>query len=421
MKKTLFILLLISMATPYIATAQVDARSGATVGISTGENYVNEVYFKLGNTEGHSVPLNEWDIAFCTELMHASILTNSGTKVMLYTYSNGTIDDFASVDTTGMEWTPMYNSITDWKDGAFNRNRNTNNQFDFGWGTYDMTSHNVVGDSLFIIKLGDNDYRKIAIVQKNGMQNQWVFKYANLDGSNEVTETINAGDDSYANLSFIHYSLKNENIVMHENDSDWHLLFTRYYDYNIPYYVSGVLSNQGVDVQEVRQSGLDQMHFNQYDENNFGSDISTIGSDWKSFDMTTYQYTICDTVVYFLRKGADGDVWKVFFKGFGGSENGEYVFIQQNISASGIENSEMAFASIYPNPATDNINIIYDINGKANLSIFDINGKLVYSEIINHSSNLNKHMVNVSNLSLGTYQILIRNNRQWTTHKFTKQ
>ncbi len=174
-------------------------------------------------------------------------------------------------------------------------------------------------------------------------------------------------------------------------------------------------------MQEVRQSGLDQEHFTEYDANNFGNDISTIGSDWKSFNLTTYQYEICDTVVYFLREGADGDIWKLYFTDFGGSSTGKYSFVQEKLFSASIETSETAFSSIYPNPTTDNINIIYDINGKVNLSIFDINGKLVYSEIINHSSNLNKHTVNVSNLSSGTYQILIRNNSQWTTHKFTKQ
>jgi hypothetical protein len=31
--------------------------------------------------------------------------------------------------------------------------------FDFGWGKYDPVSHNIVGDSLFIVKANNNFYK----------------------------------------------------------------------------------------------------------------------------------------------------------------------------------------------------------------------------------------------------------------------
>ena len=109
--------------------------------------------------------------------------TDSG--VELYTYPDGTIDDWAALDTTGIDWTPMYNSLETFDMGAFNANTIPGDDFDYGWGRYNMSTHVISGDSLFVIKTISGAYKKMAIIQKNPMANTWQFKYANLDGSDE--------------------------------------------------------------------------------------------------------------------------------------------------------------------------------------------------------------------------------------------
>ncbi len=136
--KQIYIFLLVSVlfATNQLMAQEVDARSGATeITVNTGSGYINEVYWDFEDLN-HTVPLNEWDIAFTTDQMDVSIIANHGNTVELFTYPNGSIDDWNSVDTTGMVWKPMYNSIMNWGAGAFLYNAVSDNQFDFVAGAY---------------------------------------------------------------------------------------------------------------------------------------------------------------------------------------------------------------------------------------------------------------------------------------------
>ncbi len=232
---------------------KVDAISGATqITAVTGAAYTDVVYWDFDNYD-HKSKASEWDIAFSTVIQSANIIINSGNNVMLFPYPNGTIDDWESVDTSDMAWTPLYNSIVSWDEGAFLQN-STSGPFDFGWGTYDMQSHDVIGDSIFIIKLGEYDYRKLAIIKKHSVDNEWHFKFAKLDGTAEKTVVLDANQ---ANSNFAYYSLVNEEYKTEHEPSVWQILFTKYFDASIPYTVSGVLTNKGVKVQEVKQENLD--------------------------------------------------------------------------------------------------------------------------------------------------------------------
>ena len=204
-----------------------------------------------------------------------------------------------------------------------------NADFDYGWGTYIPSTHNVLGDSIFIIKLSGGDYKKFTIVQKNAVQNTWHFKYADIDGNNEIDTTFDA--DNYKDETFIHYSITNNEIVEQEPAERWQLLFTRYYDYTIPYMVSGVLSNGGVKVQQV--NGVSQTDFLAYQTSMFNDTLSQIGADWKSFNMATFQYEVASDIVYFLQDttSTDKSIWKLYFTGFGGSATGTYSFVKTKI------------------------------------------------------------------------------------------
>ena len=134
--------------------------------VVTGAGYADDVYYSLENGTVTTVARNNWDIAFVTQQMSVSVLANNGSGVELYTYPEGDIDDWATVDTTGMDWTPMYNSIETWDMGAFNANTIPGDDFDYGWGRYNMTTHTIIGDSIFIIRTLADSIMKVAIVQK---------------------------------------------------------------------------------------------------------------------------------------------------------------------------------------------------------------------------------------------------------------
>jgi len=51
----------------------------------------------------------------------------------------------------------------------------------YGWGNYNMASHNVEGSSVYIIKTRSGAMMKIAIDMKYSMQQRFVFRFADLE------------------------------------------------------------------------------------------------------------------------------------------------------------------------------------------------------------------------------------------------
>ncbi len=417
-----YLLFLIAVFAIYTAQAQkIDAYTGATeMTVNTGENYAYEVYWGFENHDVAKVLRSSWEIAFATDKMDVNILANNGLGVRLYTYPNGTIEDWDAVDTTDMEWKPLFNSITTWSEGAFLKNKNTNDPMDFGWGTYRPTDHHVVGDSIYIIKVRPFEYRKLAIIEKDAPANTWHFKYARLDGTDLHEVTINAND--YSSKKFVNYSIFTDQLVNNQPDaSDWQLLFVRFFDETIPHNLTGVLTKEGVAVQEVSQAGLDQATYTNFDFSQFSENINTIGTDWKVFDHTTFSYQVRDDVVYFVRELPNGAVWKLYFTDFGGASNGIYKFMQEKISDEGMQEDTKAFLNVYPNPATSNINVIYDIDGLTHISIVNMTGQQVFSKEVEHYNQLNKHTIDINDLPAGIYHLIIEGAGKRSTSKFVKQ
>ncbi len=394
--------------------------------VITGAGYADDVYYSLENGTVTTVQRDNWDIAFVTQVMSVSVLANNGSGVELYTYPDGDIDDWAIVDTTGMDWIPMYNSIETFDMGAFNANTIPGDDFDYGWGRYNMTTHQITGDSIFIIKTLADSIMKVAITQKDPMTNTWEFKYSYLDGSNEQIVPLSAG--AYVDQYFIHYSIDSTKFVDREPAmDDWDLLFTKYYDYTIPYIVTGVLSNDDhILAQEVRESGMDQSTHNSYVDTAFTDTISIIGSDWKTFDMDSFSYILSDTVVYYL-KTDDGDsttnsaYYKIYFTGFTGSSEGKYTFMQERLTFVSVgENEVMNLLQVYPNPAADNINVVFDLVGRSEIDIIDMTGRLVRTTRYDASGFTNLSL-DVSSLNPGVFFIRVSAEGESNVLRFIKQ
>ena len=394
--------------------------SQTEVSVVTGEGYANEVYYNFDNDVLKTAPRNTWDLAFKTDQMSVSVLANNGNKVMVYTWPKGAIGDWSTVDTTGMAWTAMYNSVVDWEYGAFNANTEIGNDFDYGWGKYNMTTHNISGDSIFIVKLASGVFKKFAINQKNAIQNVWTFKYADLDGKNDTTITLKAND--YKTKTYIHYSIANNMVVEQEPAERWQLIFTRYYDYTIPYMVSGVLANAGIKIQQV--NGVSQIDFEDYQTSMLNDTISEIGSDWKTFSMSSNPpgYVVSPDVVYFVQdtKGSDNSIWKLYFTGFDYT-NGTYSFIKKKLDATGINTLSERNLTVYPNPASQEINVIHDFSGNTDITIYNISGQPVFKTQNFESTGLNKQTLNIGNLPSGMYSLLIRSGKDAKTVKFLKK
>jgi len=389
-----------------------------SVDVITGAGYPDEVYYNLTNDVSKTSPRNSWDIAFSSTQMSVSVLANNGTGVLVYTWTKGTIDDWETLDTTGMAWTPLYNSIEDWEFGAFNDNTDTSNVFDYGWGKYNIASHNITGDSIFIVKLVGGEFKKFAIQQKNAIQNVWKFQTANLDGTADTTITLDA--KMYSKQSFIHFSLATNSVVEQEPAERWQLLFTKYYDYNIPYIVTGVLANAGVRVQQV--NGVSQSGFNDYSIGLMNDSLSQIGYDWKKLNQS-FTYDVLDDIVYFVQDtvGTDHSVWKIYFTGFGGSADGKYSFVKTKMNATSVNEISDRNLVLYPNPAKHEINIIHDFYGETEISVYNISGQLVINRYLNESAGLNKQTLDVSSLTSGIYSVKVRSGNEMKSVKFIKE
>lgn len=77
----------------------------------------------------------------------------------------------------------------------------------------------------------------------------------------------------------------------------------------------------------------------------------------------------------------------------------------------GINEKPSMISKVFPNPATNNINITLNnqIQNGAEILIFNLNGQVVYRETINNKTTA---QINVSRLSQGLYQLVVNNNGQ---------
>ena len=102
----------------------------------------------------------------------------------------------------------------------------------------------------------------------------------------------------FTSKNFAYYSLENHSVSDREPSESWDIVFTRYFDERIPYIVTGVLSNIGIEVARVEEADTSSSCF---DSPEFSNARSVIGSDWKSFNMGTFKYDMEDSLVFVVK------------------------------------------------------------------------------------------------------------------------
>ncbi|MDP1622291.1 MAG: T9SS type A sorting domain-containing protein [Bacteroidales bacterium] len=338
--------------------------------------YANDVFYSMANGVVQTSPRATWDIAFRTMKMSSSILTNDGSGVVLYTYPKADTSGWATMDTAGLSsWKPMFNDPTDWENGAFSRN--ASGHPDYGWCKYNDVTHNLTGDSLFVIKLRDGSFKKLWMMKKLSAANIYIFRYANLDGSSEqnVSEDLN----SVMTTDFSGFSLQtNSRVAFEPAKTSWDILFTKYMSIQsngTPYLVTGVLSNESVKTKKFYPVSLD---YSDFGAGTWDSTRSSIGWDWKVFDMQSFTFKVVDSTVYFV-KPVQGDIYKLIFTHFAGTSTGLVKF--DLVKAAGVGISE-TFAgniqsTVFPNPATSRINLyMTGITGEdLTITLTDLSGR----------------------------------------------
>ncbi len=307
----------------------------------TGANYVTDVFYSLNNSTVHSEPRDNWDLGFEITGNSSSILANTQGTARVY-QSPFAIANWNTFDTAGYAaWQRLDNSPESWSAGALNSNIDTANGFDLGWGVYDFLgdngpAHATNGDSIFLVKLANGSFKKLRINRL--FSSQYSFTYSDVDGQNEITDTI--AKSGYTGKNFGYYNLATATELDREPaTADWDLLFTRYitYDYGLavgsPQAVTGVLLNKNVKAVKIQGVHQDDLVWENYIDS-FKTEKNVIGHDWKGVNYAPPPtFLIEDSLTYLVRRPINGEVWKVVFTGFGGSGSGKYFFNKELVLA----------------------------------------------------------------------------------------
>lgn len=397
----------------------INASMQSQESVSMGVGYEDDIYFSLNEGVISSADRAEWDLGFYTSPWSAGIITNGGSGIELYVYPKGDTSAWMSIDTNGMaNWPVLYNGEDSWENGAFNRN--SKNHPDYGWGVYSSITHDVVGDSLFVIKLQDGTYQKLWIVKKVSTENKYVFRYADLDNGQEKEKTLLNND--YTSMNFSYFDFQSGAFFEREPEkTSWDILFTKYQamqPQGVPYPVVGVLNNVNMAANRLHPVTLD---FNTWYNQPMDSSKAVIGFNWKYFDMGSFQWSIEDSLLFFAQS-LDGNIYKLYFTMFEGTSTGNIEFELETVSLLGIndfvfENKKL---SVAPNPARDFVMISWskESKGPAELRIYSVNGKEVINKSISASENsLKQARIDVSGLQQGMYIISIISEGKVITEK----
>lgn len=274
--------------------------------ITMGRDYKNDIWYSLKEGVVHEADKDNWDIAFQTG-QRAAVLLNGQKGLRAWVVPGSNEDSFDKpIDTTGMEstWEWAINSEESWHIGAFNMNKDGyETDGDFGWGYYDLSTHYIVGDKLFVIRLGKGVYKKFMI--ETLATGEYTIRYANLNGTDESIAVIKKRD--YDGQNFAYFNLSNNTASSREpQTTEWELIFGRY-ESLIPtgpgqfmaYPVLGVRQNFGIKTARLKGVNPDQAEPPAIGTESYSTKIATIGSDWKTFNQSEGKFVLADDLVFF--------------------------------------------------------------------------------------------------------------------------
>jgi hypothetical protein len=101
--------------------------------------------------------------------------------------------------------------------------------------------------------------------------------------------------------------------------------------------------------------------------------------------------------------------------------DGKYTFMQEQIL--GVSNrapKAVHLLEVYPNPASDQLNVVLDHEGEIRISIIDITGRLLQSDTY-HSGGFTTQTLNVSDLDPGLFFIRLEAGTESQVVRFIKE
>lgn len=398
--------------------------------------YVNQVYYDMKNGEISKAAVKNWDIAHTSDLRDNCIRANHMTGLQVIPYKGPA--GWANFDTTGWKsWGMDYNNIHNHMKGAFNLVYNA--PWGFGWGTYNSGTHEVVGDSMYLLAwTNGSTYVKFMKFEpiKQTVSGDLVFHYADVTGTNEVQDTLFQSAANQQNYKFYQFGTKSKPVREPANNL-WDITFTRYYE-PVPtgpssylmYPVMGVESNRGTKAAKIIGAwsaiqSTDSVTLRNQAIAKASTDMTAIGSGWKVFDNGTFKWTLADTQSFVVRqvRGSDSIFYLIHFTGFGGSADGRVEFAKSRLGVTNaVHNPVLGTMRLFPNPASQQVYV--NLEGskvrEASLGLYDLSGKLIRSSNVS-ASEFSTWSVPVSDLAKGIYVISIQSGSSRISQQITVQ
>ncbi len=405
-----------------------------------GASYPMDVFYSLKNGVQKTDSNRTWHLAFQLTPFPAtnvSILANhvGGSVKVFSLHQSATVafDSLSAADTVGLtgDAQQLYNDAASWNYGAFNR-LGGSTLFDFGWGTYNPASHDLTGDSLYLIKIGTGPSASVWKFWPQFYNSAptdsifYTFRIARFNGADDRTVTLKRAD--FGNLHFGHYNVLTNTRRIHEPViNTWDLVFTRYVDTaflggggGALYPVTGVLTNPAVEVAQVQTLTPDTAG---YDSLTYTARTNEIGYDWKitvgSGPGTTFAL---DTVSYFVKTKNTMEYYLLQFNRFDGSSTGTIGLGRAALGAiavtgiRSVEDKVIGSFALVPNPATDAARVLLDVPSAttARILLSDLSGRTLYSATAPLSAGLNAYSLPTASLPAGLYVVTVSNGA-WTT------
>lgn len=389
-----------------------------------GSGYANQHFYTLGTRNSTTAAVNNWDIAHTTDARSSCIRANHMTGLRVFSYPKSDVSGWATFDTTGWKsWRQRWNNIHEHEKGAFSL---TESHPDYDWGRYNSSTHEITGDSLFLLGWTSDEgktWNKLVKFWpvKQTVSTDLIIKYANLDGTGEFTDTL--FQSAAAGQNYKYFSFNQIQPVREPNKNTWDLSFNRYYEYVNAgpgsgwYPVMGVESNKATATVS-RIMGptwatvlADTQNLISKYGANANKDLTAIGSNWKFFNNQTFQWIISDTSNYLVKSLVDGDTawYLVHFTGIGGSSNGRVTFASQRLSfaKNSVSNPELGVMNVFPNPATTNVIVALDPYKKGiyNVALRSITGQTIQSVMLNTQNQESTAQFMLTDLAKGVYFI----------------
>ncbi|WP_379963414.1 T9SS type A sorting domain-containing protein [Epilithonimonas sp. UC225_85] len=423
MKTKLLLASLLAFTVNQTVLSQTDENGYTQVNLTMGPQYANRVFFDLSANNMVSQDASTWDIAFYrVTSTDFGVKVNDAKNVLTYQVSA----DPAAFDTVmpadKANWgEPLYNpdQTERIQDGSFDSaTLLPAGGLNFGWGSYDLATHKVLGKVVFILEYG-NTYYKFFISEYFG---GYTFKYAKWNGTSwDATQTktiANGTDDAFFNYFSFDTGDKVPNLEPAK--ANWDLMFTRYYTfYNniLMYKLSGAVQSPNITVAKVQPETQGTATFTAPVSTAYSKNITTIGHSWKP---TSGVY---GDVVYYIKEGSK--YYRLYFTANGGASTGNMYFKYKDITAqlSVADFGKKGTFGIYPNPTKEDkkINILFDVKEAApkngNVEIFDFAGKKVYETSIKNQSGFSTQEVDLNRLNSGVYLVKITYGGQTETKK----